>query len=60
MHTAEADAKEQQVEQIGERAGKDHAAAAAAVLGMVVTELKGDLFGELKEYVGRTCGWYKE
>jgi len=60
MHTAEADAKEQQVEQIGERAGKDYAAAAAAVLGMVVTELNGDLFGELKEYIGRTCGWYKE
>lgn len=32
----------------------------ALVLGMVVAELKGDLFGELQEYMGRTCGWIEE
>ena len=60
MHTVEADVKEQQAERGGLKFGNNHATATAAVLGMVVTELKGDLFGELREYVGRTCGWYKE
>jgi hypothetical protein len=60
MHTVENDPKDKHAERVGGRAGKNHATTTAAVLGMVVTELKGDLFGELKEYMGRTCAWFKE
>lgn len=45
---------------IGGREGTQNHATTAAVLGMVVEELKGDLYGELRAYVGRTCGWWEE
>jgi len=59
MHVVETDAQDQQAERVGVRVGKV-CGTTAAVLNMVVVELKGDLFGELKEYVGRTCGWIEE
>lgn len=60
MHMVEKGPKDQQAERVGGRAGKHQATMTAAVLEMVVMELKGDLFGELKEYVRRTCGWFEE
>ncbi len=39
---------------------KDEVATVAAVLRLVVEELKGDLYIELGELMGRTCRWAVE
>jgi hypothetical protein len=59
MHIVGDDAKDLLEEKGNVKTSMGHAFT-AAVLGVVVADLKGDLFGQLQEYMGRTCGWIEE